>query len=78
VIVRTHLVVAHLDPFLVKAVLPKVTFAVVRSMWFLAVGAPGDVRAWSALGGRGNRGGSLGVTLATAHKDPMMILAVWA
>jgi hypothetical protein len=75
---RTHLVVASLDSFLVKAMSPKVALAVVRSMWFPAVGAPGYMRAWGALRGGGNRGGSLGVTLAAAHENPVMVLAVWA
>jgi hypothetical protein len=77
-IARTHLVIASLDPLLVKAMSPKVALAVVCSVWFPAVGAPGDVRAWGAFGGGGNRGGGLGVTLATACEDTMMILAVWA
>jgi hypothetical protein len=74
----THLVVASFDPLLVKAVSPKVTLAVIRCVWFPAVGAPGDVRAWGALGGRGNRGVSLGVTLAASREDTVVILAVWA
>jgi hypothetical protein len=77
-IARTHLVIARLDPLLVKAMSPKVTLAVIRCVWFPAVGAPGDVRARSAFGGRGNGGGCLRVTLATARKDPVMVLAVWA
>jgi hypothetical protein len=77
-VARTHLVIASFDPLLVKAMSPKVTLAVVRCVWFLAVGAPGNVRAWGAFGGGGNRGGSLGVTLATTHEDTMVILAVWA
>jgi hypothetical protein len=77
-IARTHLVIASFDPLLVKAMSPKVTLAVVRCVWFPAVGAPGDVRAWGALGGGGNRGGSLGVTLAAAREDPVVVLAVWA
>jgi hypothetical protein len=75
---RTHLVVASLDPLLIKAVSPKVALVVIHSMWFPAVGAPGDMRAGGTLRGGGNRGGSLGVTLATAHEDPVVILAVWA
>jgi hypothetical protein len=77
-IARTHLVIASFDPFLVKAMSPKVTLAVVRCMWFPAVGAPGDMRAGSTLGSGGIRGGSLGVTLAAAHENPVMVLAVWA
>jgi hypothetical protein len=75
---RTHLVVVRFDPLLVKAMAPKVTLAVIRSVWFPAIGALGDMRAGSALGGGGNRGGSLGVTLAAAREDPMVVLAVWA
>jgi hypothetical protein len=76
-IARTHLVITSFDPLLVKAMSPKVTFAVVRCVWFPAVGAPGDVRAWGAFGGRGNRRGSLGVTLAAAREDPVVVLVVW-
>jgi hypothetical protein len=75
---RTHLIVASLDPLLIKAMTPKVTLAIIRSVWFPAVGAPGDMRAWGTLRGRGNRGGSLGVTLAASHEDPMVVLVVWA
>jgi hypothetical protein len=75
--VCAHLVVVSLDPLLIKAMMPKVTLAVIRSVWFLAVGAPGDMRVGSALRGGGNRGGSLGVTLTATHENPMMVLAVW-
>jgi hypothetical protein len=78
VIARTHLVIAGLDPFLIKAVSPKVALAVIRSVRFPAVGAPGYMRAGSTLGSGGNGGGSLGVTLAASREDPMMVLAVWA
>jgi hypothetical protein len=74
----THLVIVSLDPLLIKVVTPKVTLAVIHCVWFPAVGAPGDMRAGSTLGGRGNRGGSLGVTLTAARENLMVILAVWA
>jgi hypothetical protein len=76
--VCTHLVIASFDPLLVKVMSPKVTLVVIHRMWFPAVGAPGDVRAWGAFGGGGHRGGSLGVTLTASRKDAMMVLAVWA
>jgi hypothetical protein len=57
---------------------PKITLAIVHSVWFPAVGALGDMRAWSALGGRGNGGVCLGVTIATSCEDTVVILAVWA
>jgi hypothetical protein len=77
-ITRTHLVIAGFDPLLVKAMPPKVTLAVIRCVWFPAVGAPGDVGAWGALGGGGNRRGSLRVTFAAARKDTMVVLTVGA
>jgi hypothetical protein len=73
---HTHLVIARLDPLLIKAMVPKVALAVIRSVRFPAVGAPGSMRARSALWRSQSGGNRVRVPLATSRQGAMVFLAV--
>jgi hypothetical protein len=73
---RTHLVIACLDPLLIKAMAPKITLAVIRSVRFPAVGAPGRMRAHSALWRSQSGGNHVRVPLAASRQGAMVFLVV--
>jgi hypothetical protein len=67
---HTHLVIACLDPLLIKVMLPKVTLVVIHSVRFPAVGALGS------MGRRSRRGdGSWGGVPPPATADDVSALA---
>jgi hypothetical protein len=72
----THLVVASLDPHLIKAMMPKIALAVIRSVRFPAVGAPGRMRAHSALWHSQSGGNRVRVPLAASRQGAMVFLVV--
>jgi hypothetical protein len=75
---RTHLIVACLDPLLIKVMTPKITLAVIHSVGLPAVGAPGSMRACSAPWHSQSGGNHVGVPLAASRQGVMVFLLMRA
>ena len=75
-VVRTHLVILGLDPLRIEAVAPELASPVVRQVFSPAVQAEGRMgtRLVGSCGTDG--GGNLVISLATASKGTMVLLAV--